>query len=241
MNCRKNELYYEQLKEKFDLYMSSYDVQQRLKLIKNSLPNNIDYSNVLEVGCGTGKITKAFKKSRKLTVSDISAKLAQSVSKKFNCKWSQQNACDMSFPNNNFSFIFSSECIEHTPSPEKSLKEMARVLKPGGVLLVTSPNILWYPIVWLSMSINLRKFKGNEIFLSPFKAKNILKKSNCTILYTSGCHLFPWQIPLMNKLLPFFDLFGRILYPIMINYCIVAKKNKVIQKLKKNNCNTSSL
>jgi hypothetical protein len=103
---------------------------------------------------------------------------------------------------------------------------MVRVLKPGGVLLVTSPNILWYPIVWLSMQINLRKFKGNETFLSPFKAKDILKKSGCAIAYTSGCHLFPWQIKLLNKLLLFFDLFGQYLYPIMINYCIVAKKIK---------------
>jgi SAM-dependent methyltransferase len=227
MNLRMNELYYEQIKEKFDLYMSSYDVQQRLKLITKSLPNKIDYSNVLEVGCGTGKITKLFRnKCIKLTVSDISKKLAQSVSKKFSCKWSKQDACDMNFPSNIFSFIFSSECIEHTPSPEKSLQEMVRVLKPGGVLLVTSPNILWYPIVWLSMQINLRKFKGNEIFLSPFKAKDILKKSGCVIVYTSGCHLFPWQIKFLNKLLLFFDLFGQYLYPIMINYCIVAKKIK---------------
>lgn len=34
MNLRKSELYYEQPKEKFDFYMSSYDVQQRLKTLK---------------------------------------------------------------------------------------------------------------------------------------------------------------------------------------------------------------
>jgi hypothetical protein len=39
-------------------------------------------------------------------------------------------------------------------------------------------------------------------------------------------NLFPWQIQLLNKLLPFFDLFGQYLYPIMINYCIVAKKKQ---------------
>lgn len=225
MNNRKSELYYEDLEDKFDLYMSSYDVNQRLKLMKKVLQDRADYSNVFEVGCGTGKITSGFRdKCIRLTVSDISQKLAQSVAKKISCEWSKEDACSVSFPDDSFSFIFSSECIEHSPSPEKSLEEMIRVLKPGGLLLVTSPNLLWYPVVWLSMKMRIRKFQGNEIFLSPFKAKKILEKSGAIVLKISGCHLYPWQIPLLNKLLPFFDLFGSFLYPAMINYCILAKK-----------------
>lgn len=41
---------------------------------------------------------------------------------------------------NSIDIILSSEVVEHLPDPMPALKEMARVLKPGGYAMVTTPN-----------------------------------------------------------------------------------------------------
>jgi SAM-dependent methyltransferase len=45
------------------------------------------------------------------------------------------------FRNGSFDFVLCTEVLEHVPDPEKSWAEIARVLKPGGVALVTTPFI----------------------------------------------------------------------------------------------------
>lgn len=49
------------------------------------------------------------------------------------------------FANDTFDFILSNEVIEHVADDQKALTEMARVLKPGGRLVVFCPN-RWYPV-----------------------------------------------------------------------------------------------
>ena len=44
------------------------------------------------------------------------------------------------FGDGEFDLIVSFETIEHVPDPETVLDELARVLKPGGLLLVSTPN-----------------------------------------------------------------------------------------------------
>ncbi len=44
------------------------------------------------------------------------------------------------FPDNGFDFIFSSSVLEHVQNPKKVLDECLRVLKPGGVMMISYPN-----------------------------------------------------------------------------------------------------
>jgi SAM-dependent methyltransferase len=43
------------------------------------------------------------------------------------------------FPDGSFDTVLSSQVLEHTPHPGDLVKEMGRVLKPGGVLLLSAP------------------------------------------------------------------------------------------------------
>ena len=45
------------------------------------------------------------------------------------------------WPENNFDAIFSTEGIEHLENHFSFLREMCRILKPGGILVLTTPNI----------------------------------------------------------------------------------------------------
>lgn len=62
----------------------------------------------------------------------------------------------MPFRDETFDFIFCWHVIEHVPNPKKALKEINRVLKTGGVLILGVPNektvtnLLFKPFRWLS-------------------------------------------------------------------------------------------
>jgi SAM-dependent methyltransferase len=205
--------------------MASYDVEQRIKLIMQYMPDSASEMSCLEVGCGTGAISEAIAPVvGRLTVSDVSEKLAREAGQRLGTDWSRQDACNLDISNNTFDIVISSECIEHTPDPRRALAEMARVVKTGGVLIITSPNKLWYPVLWLSMVLNIRKFSGNEVWLYPWEAAHVLKNSGLCEIKLRGCHLFPWHIPFAKRILPLVDMAGGALYPVMINYGIRATK-----------------
>ena len=222
---RISELYYEELGDKFQCYLDPFDAEHRIKVIKKLLPKEIKNLECLEVGCGTGDISRAIVSLvKKLTVSDISAKLAKRIGKELGVSWRQEDACQLNIPNETYDIVVSSECIEHTLDPKKAILEMARVIKPGGSIIFTSPNKLWYPLLVLVQLLKLRKFQGNELWLFPFQAREVLRRCNFSDLRIKGVHLFPWQIPGAKKILPLFNRGDAYLFPFMINYAIFGRK-----------------
>jgi 2-polyprenyl-6-hydroxyphenyl methylase/3-demethylubiquinone-9 3-methyltransferase len=218
-------LYFEEIGDDFIHWASDYDVGRRIDLIKSMMPLDSMARSCLEVGCGYGAISEALMPLvGTLTVTDISGKLAAVVGVRLGIIWSRQDACALDIPPESFDLVVSSECIEHTENPRLALSEMARVLKPNGILIVTSPNRLWIPSIKIASWLKLRNFDGIEDWLFPWASAAALKAKNLKILRISGCHLFPWQIPFAKHLLPYFDQCGHILYPLMINYGILAAK-----------------
>jgi SAM-dependent methyltransferase len=53
------------------------------------------------------------------------------------------SALDLPFPDGTFDRIIASEVLEHVPDDRRAMSELARVLRPGGVLAVTVPR--WFP------------------------------------------------------------------------------------------------
>jgi SAM-dependent methyltransferase len=222
----QEDLYFERIGSDFDAFMSQYDVNQRQKLIfeKLLLPGS-RLDNALEVGCGTGKISEVLvKQVNHLTVTDISGLLAKRVGERLGCSFQKESAISLSFPDNSFDLVVSSECVEHTPDPLKALGEMSRVLRFGGQLIVTTPNKLWYPLLWISQKTKIRKFEGPEIWIWPLRLRSFLNSLGLQIIKFGGCHLLPWQIPGIKRGLPLVDRWDKYLYPFMINFGFSAVK-----------------
>lgn len=226
-NNPNNEKYFDRLGGKFDEFMSDYDVQQRMKLIFTQLlaDKNLNGKTVLEVGCGTGRFSKKIHElGAQLTIVDIGESLVKNVSETLSCKGIVADACDLPFEDNTFDFVISSECIEHTPNPESAIIQMCRVCKPSGTVCLTTPNKLWYPVLYLSKLLGIRKFAGTENWIFPCKAVSIMSRHNMKDIKLSGCHLWPFQLKFTRKLLIKLDGFGSFLFPFMINFGIRAKK-----------------
>lgn len=115
-------------------------------------------NEVLEVGCGRGFYLKALKEINpniKITGIDLSQKYL-SVAKKYvdnnEVRIIRGDVTNLKFSDNTFSGIIASEILEHIEDDKKALKEINRVLKQNGVVMISVPNqeypFLWDPLNW---------------------------------------------------------------------------------------------
>jgi SAM-dependent methyltransferase len=63
------------------------------------------------------------------------------------------------------------------PCPEDFVAELARLTKPGGLLVLTTPNILWEPIHLLAPILGLHHSEGPHRMLSRRRLRRIFKKN----------------------------------------------------------------
>ena len=100
---------------------------------------------VLELGCGSGYFTRELVKSRAIvTAIDISPDLLELARREVsdtNATFMAENAFAMSFGDNCFDAVVGISVLHHLDI-EKGLSEVFRVLKPGGFICFTEPNMM---------------------------------------------------------------------------------------------------
>ena len=103
-----------------------------------------DY-NVLDIGCGDGYITDCISRYCRavvgVDVSESGLRFAQQLADR-RINWVLGDACRLPFQSSTFDAVVSVETIEHLNAEQldRAIKEMSRVLKPEGIILVTTPN-----------------------------------------------------------------------------------------------------
>jgi SAM-dependent methyltransferase len=222
------EYFYESFADEFDSRMNMYDTRRRVELIfRELLPEDLSGKCLLDAGCGTGWFSKAAAERRAdVTAMDLGERLLQKVNEKCKVKTVVGSVLQIPFPDNHFDVVVSSEVIEHTTDPRKAIFEFARVLKPGGVLVVTTPNRLWYFSVVLANALRLRPYQGLENWISWRSFLATHRDAGLSVEIKSGVHLFPFALSFLHPVLAFFDRFNRTLYPFMINMAVRSTKPK---------------
>lgn len=102
------------------------------------------YKTILDLGCGPG-LSSYLLSERGFIVTgvDISQKFldASKVKESDRLRLVQGNVSSLDFSDSSFDIVTSHELIEHIPEVDKALREMKRVLKEGGKIIILGPNL----------------------------------------------------------------------------------------------------
>ena len=124
---------------------------------------------VLDLGCGNGYYLYLLNKLNsklELIGVDKDNKALKSAKDKvgINIKLVLSDAKKLPFKDNSFDKILASEVIEHIEDEKKFLVEIYRLLKPKGILILTTCNIdypfFWDPVNWVLQRIFKKHIKS---------------------------------------------------------------------------------
>jgi ubiquinone/menaquinone biosynthesis C-methylase UbiE len=108
---------------------------------------------VLDIACGPGftacELAKATGADGHVTGVDINEELiavahqAKASEKVENVSFSTGNVYELTLPENGFDFVYARFVFQHLEKPQLALKNILRVLKPGGILCVLDIDDNW--------------------------------------------------------------------------------------------------
>lgn len=141
-----------------------------------------DDARLLEIGCGAGNLLlQATVRGSYPVALDLSMQALTFVRSRLEeaCRGAEAPrgfACIQSvgellpLPDNSFECILLSEVIEHLEAPQVSIREATRVLRPGGRLMVTTPNYrsFWPIMEWAVDRLNMAPKMAGEQHISKF-------------------------------------------------------------------------
>lgn len=150
--------------------------------------------HILDVGCGVGHdsflLAKLVGQKGRVIGIDISRTLLWEARRRGKKYYPQMNfqCCDahcLPIPNDKFDGLLVSSTLMHLLNPQKALRELTRVLKPGGRIVCLESD-------WDTLAISLGNFRSEKTLI------NVLRKS----VHQSGIgHQLPmllWQVGLRN-------------------------------------------
>jgi ubiquinone/menaquinone biosynthesis C-methylase UbiE len=151
----------------YDDYAVSYDktldfLDSFERDVLQKMLRDVRSGKVLDVGCGTGRvIRKLLDRGAEIVGLDVSPEMLKIARKKFKkTTFIEGNIENMLFPDEDFDMVIASFVIVHLKNLQKAFDEVYRILKPGGVFIVTNINQRKSP--------KLKNTSGKEIVIKSF-------------------------------------------------------------------------
>lgn len=121
------------------------------RLVMAQLAGDLREQSVLEIGCGSGALSRWLardRRPRRLVGADFSESALRKARRLDEARkddgirvsWKHEDIQALSFADGEFDLAISCETLEHVPEPRQGVQELFRVLRPGGKLILTTPN-----------------------------------------------------------------------------------------------------
>jgi len=156
--------------------------------------------NILDIGCGEGislqHFANAFPNASVIGVDYLNENVAICQQYKLSCL--KGDVYNLDFQDKSIDAVIFMEVIEHLDYPGKAIREIFRILKPSGILVIGFPNDLFF----LLARIFLLKFKearydpGHVKQWTPQAMKKTLEEHGFTNIITKCLPIGLWPVSL---------------------------------------------
>ncbi|MDA8123904.1 MAG: methyltransferase domain-containing protein [Deltaproteobacteria bacterium] len=174
-------------------YVHGYNAEHREFLSVRTAARQADFflpylkegMRLLDCGCGQGAITTGLAAAIlpgeavgiDMGESQIAAAREWAAAKgQQNVRFEVGNLYEIPFPDASFDAVFANTVLEHVDDPGRAMREMRRVLKPGGVVGLADPDygtLIQEPSTPLSLELRELLLRFSKESGSPFYARNM--------------------------------------------------------------------
>ncbi len=202
------------LKEIFSsrLFPEAYPV------IKKYIPNR--FNTLLDVGAGTGryglKLAQDFPESA-ITIADIleeSISIARRVAQEEgikNVSFKKDDIVASTFPDDHFDVVFSDATIPYLPDYQRAIREMRRITKPGGTIVIVAVNFWNFHTIYRAvLTLAGKKYMyGYEKLFSKKELTRVMEKEGIRVIAADGFYV-GYGIFRLRMHHRIFTFFGRV-------------------------------
>ena len=184
---------YDDINEKTYSYFRRFIDGLRL----SDIPPN---SRVLDFCARTGNGTTYFYQNGKIRSAvcvDVSFRMGKICLQRVrqagleDCTWIPVMDYVLPFADGAFDAILCFETAEHFPEPEKMVAELGRVIRSGGVLILTTPNVLWEPVHALAAITKYHHSEGPHRFIRYRCLVQMVEAAGFTMEHSETTVLIP--------------------------------------------------
>ena len=156
----------------FNRQAATYDEDMKGQHARSLYPvlleklSHIPFQSALDLGCGTGEMLKLILQEdthKELCGIDLSEKMLAVAKSKLpeQVKLILGDSESLPFSDNAFDVVYCNDSFHHDPAPQNVLREVYRVLKPGGTFLMGD---CWQPLVGRAiMNFYMRHSKEGDV------------------------------------------------------------------------------
>lgn len=177
-----NDQYFENLAMYNYSYLSKKCHQKRIEIVSEYIKRYApSVPRILSIGCGNGEVESRLEGD----VCGLDIHLVDHAP----IDITQGSVEDIPFPSESFDVVFLGELIEHLYDIHSAMKEIRRVLRKGGILVLTTPNVINFRDRVRSLFGILPKHLGGYLYENRFLFEHIRlfnKKSLLLFLKQQG-------------------------------------------------------
>jgi SAM-dependent methyltransferase len=157
-----------------------------ISLLRQSLPRGGGVQ-ILDAGCGTGINLEYLAEFGDVVGADSSEEAIEFCRKRGNASVVRTDLCDLEWKDDHFDLVTALDVIEHIDRDDLAVRELVRVTKPGGHLLVTVPA---FPGLWSEhdeINHHRRRYRADTV-------RDLLRKNDCDIVKFTYMNTFLFPI-----------------------------------------------